>query len=508
LNPRKIDALATDTHSSVPNRAEDKPVDPTTLLALAKRAQTLESPLANYVELDSFLTALGNGHVASSYGGDPVRNPESLPSGRNLYGFDPSRIPTQHAWKLGQGVYSDWLIKYRAEHNGAMPKKIAFSLWAGETMRHQGVMESQVLYALEARPVWDDNRGVSGFEIIPSEEQFALMNELSSIQISERIDQLCKPPGSLGTIESIAKQLCRIQQTLSPVIKPRHCSIFAADHGVTRQGVTSWPSDVTAAVTEVMGHGRTASGVFARSLDCQYEVIDVGILKPCSIPVINAAGRRSTGDLLVEPAMSDEEFDHAWQVGATRAKLACDAGCMLLIGGEMGIGNTTAASCIIGLFCDCDSESIVGRGAGSDDAGLLRKREVVAQAIARVRSLKPASPKQIGCEVGGLELVALAGFYHSAADRGRTVLLDGLIATAAALLADAMFPGTRDFMIAGHESSEPGHVVALNKLQLTPMLNLQMRLGEGTGALAALPLLDLAAAMMREMATLGELSFA
>lgn len=331
------------------------------------------------------------------------------------------------------------------------------------------------------------------------------MNDSLQKQITDRIDHLCKPPGSLGGIESIAQQLCLIQRTLNPVTRPRHVSVFAADHGVTRQGLTAWPSEVTAAVTEVMGRGRTASGVFARALHCTYEVIDVGLLRPCSSPVIDSAGRRSTGDLLVEPAMSIDEFDHAWQVGVQRAVIACDAGSKLLIGGEMGIGNTTSASCLIGLFCNLESESIVGRGAGIDDAGLVRKREVVAKAMHRVRSLSGLTPKQIGCELGGLEIAALAGFYYEAAARERTILLDGLISTSAALLVEAMFPGTRQNMIAGHQSAEPGHIAALEKLQLKPLLNLQMRLGEGTGALAALPLLDLAAAMMSDMGTLAEL---
>ena len=326
-----------------------------------------------------------------------------------------------------------------------------------------------------------------------------------SPEIANRIDQLCKPPGSLGAFESIAQKLCQIQRTLNPVTSPRHLSIFAADHGVTCEGVSAWPSAVTAAVTAVMGRGRTASGVFARSLDCNYEVIDVGLLKLCSAPVIDAAGRRSTGNLLREPAMSIAEFDHAWQVGVDRATIACNAGNVVLIGGEMGIGNTTAASCLIGLLCDVESTYIVGRGAGIDDVGLDRKREIVEKAMQRVRSLKHLTPKQFACEVGGLEIVALAGFYYESAVRGRTILLDGLIATSAALLVDTMFPGTRDFMIAGHKSSEPGHFVALENLQLKPILDLQMRLGEGTGALAALPLLDLAAVMINEMATLAEL---
>jgi nicotinate-nucleotide--dimethylbenzimidazole phosphoribosyltransferase len=228
-------------------------------------------------------------------------------------------------------------------------------------------------------------------------------------------------------------------------------------------------------------------------------------MRSCDLPIINAAGRRSTGDLMIESAMTMAEFDHAWQVGVARAAKAAEAGNKILIGGEMGIGNTTPASCLIALLCNVESDLVVGRGAGVDDAGLQRKREVVAKAVKRVQAMGSLTPHQIGAELGGLEIVALAGFYREAARRGLTVVLDGLIATSAAVLADSIFPGTSDNMIAGHQSTEPGHLAALQKLKLEPVLNMQLRLGEATGALAALPLLDLAAAMMKDMASLSEL---
>lgn len=333
-----------------------------------------------------------------------------------------------------------------------------------------------------------------------------LRGELSDNRISERIDQLCKPPGSLGAIEKIAHRLCHIQRTLHPTTRPCHVSIFAADHGVVGQGVSAWPSEVTAAVTDLMARGRTASGVFANALQCSYEVVDVGLLRDCDGPVVNAAMRRSTGDLMLEPAMTMDEFEHAWQVGMTRANLAADAGNSVLIGGEMGIGNTTPASCLIALFCDLEIDHVVGRGAGIDDAGLERKREVVAEAVRRVRSLGALTQQQIGAEAGGFEIVALAGYYAGAARRRLTIVLDGFIATSAAVLAEAISPGTCQYMVAGHQSTEPGHLAALHKLRLEPALNMQLRLGEATGALAALPMLDLAAAMMNDMATLSELS--
>lgn len=331
-------------------------------------------------------------------------------------------------------------------------------------------------------------------------------------RVRMRIDGLCKPPGSLGTIERVAAELCSTQRTLNPQTKPRQATVFAADHGVTAERVSAWPSSVTGAVVEQMQVARTASGVFARSLGCDYEVVDIGLLEPMSVchrTGLNRARRRGTGNLRIEPALSEDDFQYAWSVGAERAVAAVDAEMRLLIGGEMGIGNTTPATCLIALLCEVENEhdiaGLVGTGAGANDDQLVRKREVVQSAVQRVRSARIEQPEQIGCHVGGLEIAALAGFYASCAEQSRTILVDGLIATAAALLADAIRPGTRRSMLAAHRSTEPAHRVALDRLGLEPIQDLNMCLGEGTGALAALPLVDLAAAMMNEMASLDEL---
>jgi len=326
--------------------------------------------------------------------------------------------------------------------------------------------------------------------------------------IARKLNGLCKPPESLGEIEVVATLLCRIQGTLSPTTKPRHVSIFAADHGVTCEGVSAWPSEVTRSVVKVMQSGRTASGVFAQSLDCGYEVVDVGLVASIdrtSPSFIDAAFRRGTGNIMREPAMSMSEFEHAWSVGSNRARIACEAGNILLIGGEMGIGNTTAASCLIGMLANAEPEAIVGRGAGVGDEGLEKKFTVVRSSIERVRALKLTSPQEIAAQLGGLEIVALAGFYTEGASRGATLLIDGMIATSAALIAFAINPMVATKMIAGHRSTEPGHMVALEQLGLNPVLDLKMRLGEATGAIAALPILDLAAEMINNMATLDEL---
>ena len=331
-------------------------------------------------------------------------------------------------------------------------------------------------------------------------------------QIKDQIASLCKPPGSLGDIEQVAIQLCTIQRTLHPKVNPRSVTVFAADHGVTKEGVSAWPSSVTRSVVQMMQSARTASGAFAGVLDCEYEVVDVGLhmpLRQYDDIVLDRAKRRGTGNLRIEPALSEDDYQYAWNVGKERATVAVNAGSRLLIGGEMGIGNTTAATCLIALLCDVhenDSvDSIVGTGAGADESQLAKKRMVVRDSIQRVRLLGSLTPQQIGCHVGGLEIVSLAGYYATGANLGVTLLLDGVIATSAALLAEAVQSGTVQYMIAGHHSPEPAHQIALKQLGLEPIQDLRMRLGEATGALASVPILDLAVSMMDKMAFIEEL---
>lgn len=346
------------------------------------------------------------------------------------------------------------------------------------------------------------------------------MNSALQLLVDDRLNRLCKPPGSLGALETLARQLCICQQTGTPQTTPRRAVIFAADHGVVCEGVSAWPSTVTAMVVDLMLQQRTASGVFARHLNCDYQVVDAGLLRPPrplrqdrdqaglsanAIDAIDGPQRRCTANLRTGAAMSEADFDRMWEVGAWHARSALADGCRLVIGGEMGIGNTTSASCLISLLTGTSTERIVGRGAGIDDASLARKHEVVLSAVLRVHALGDIGAKRIAYEVGGLEIVALAGFYAVAAELGLTILLDGFISTSAALIAEALSPGSRRQMIAAHRSTEPGHMAALKHLQLNPLLDLNLRLGEATGAFAALPLLDLAAAMINQMATLDEL---
>lgn len=339
---------------------------------------------------------------------------------------------------------------------------------------------------------------------------------LSTAQIQAHLDQLCKPPDSLGKLEALAVRLCAVQQTLSPETSPRRVTIFAADHGVAAEEITVWPSDATRDVVRVMQAQRSASAVMAKSIRAGYEIVDVGLWRALSVetsPLIESAPRRGTGNLHIEPAMSEADFDAAWNTGVVQAEDAYENGIKVVIGGEMGIGNTVSASCLTALLADIPVQSAVGRGAGIDDAMLERKLRVVEAAVVRTRaSLEPIAStadvaKRVGIEVGGLEIVALAGFYARSAMLQMTLVLDGFITAAAALLAERMMPGTRNQMIAGHLSCEPGHRAILELLGLEAILELELRLGEATGAIAACALIDLAAAITCDMASLSELNF-
>lgn len=341
--------------------------------------------------------------------------------------------------------------------------------------------------------------------------------KLSTGVIQTHIDSLCKPAGSLGELERLAYELCRIQNTLSPVSSPRRLVVFAADHGVAGRGVTAWPSEVTSMVVGVMAQQRSASGVLCQACNTDYRVIDVGCLQSPSVNDKNGLGSpirflsepvaRGTQDLSLGPAMSRTQFHIAWRVGMAQADAAADADFAVVAGGEMGIGNTTSASCLAVLLAGLSVDDAVGRGAGVNDQGLELKRQVVARATGRATSFAQKDDwKGVACEVGGFEIVAMAAFFVRAAQRRLAIVLDGFIATSAALLADRLYPGTSRSMIASHLSSEPGHVKSLQFLSLQPFLDWGLRLGEGTGAILMMPMLDAAVAMVTKMAKLRDVT--
>jgi nicotinate-nucleotide--dimethylbenzimidazole phosphoribosyltransferase len=325
----------------------------------------------------------------------------------------------------------------------------------------------------------------------------------------KRLDGLAKPRGSLGQLENLAVTLARIQQSDRIATRPRRLVLFAGDHGVVDSGVSAWPSAVTTLMIATIVGGGAASSVLARETDTDLRIIDVGSLDstPSDPPGFyrDARVRRGTRNLAQEAALTVAEFDAAWAVGADEAKAASQAGFRIVTAGEMGIGNTTPAACLTMLIAGAPLDQAVGRGAGAGDEVMATKRRVVAAAVEGEadREIKTAI-----AALCGLEIAAMAGFFANAATLGLVILLDGYVTTAAALIAEQLSPGTARAMIAGHQSAEPGHKSALDFLGLEPLLRFDMRLGEGTGALTAMPLLDAAAAIFNQMASLEEVGVA
>jgi nicotinate-nucleotide--dimethylbenzimidazole phosphoribosyltransferase len=322
-------------------------------------------------------------------------------------------------------------------------------------------------------------------------------------------DGLIKPPGSLGVWEELAERLCWIQQTLHPVAAPAELVVFAADHGVVQSGVSLWPSSITSLMIEQIATGNAASSVLAAEFGIGYHVVDVGSLNAPKVVHPKLSSRRvaaGTQNLLNEPAMTLHEFREAMSIGADEARMSYLRGAKVVIVGEMGIGNTTSASCLARLLADVPLEQAVGAGAGSSDDSFQAKQVAVQVATDRVfercgRSIDEAAL----ASVSGFEIVAMAGFYIQAAKQRQVILLDGMIATAAALIAQQYYPEVIHSMIAAHESQEPAHAGMLEKLTLTPMLRWGMRLGEGTGALALYPLLKGASAWVSKMGKIKDL---
>ncbi|MBY3553326.1 nicotinate-nucleotide--dimethylbenzimidazole phosphoribosyltransferase [Modestobacter lapidis] len=323
----------------------------------------------------------------------------------------------------------------------------------------------------------------------------------------ERLARMTKPPGSLGVLEDVAAQLAGIAgECPAPLPTPVAVAVFAADHGVHAQRVTPWPQEVTAQMVANFARGGAVVNAFAAQLGADVVVVDVGVATSYAVEptdrLLSRKVRYGTADLAVGPAMTVEEARRAVEVGIEVAlALAADHGC--LVTGDMGITNTTASAALICAFTGADPAAATGRGTGVDDPTLARKVAVVTRAVARVGE-RPTTPERALAalaEVGGLEHAALAGFVLGAAAARVPVLLDGVIAGSAALVAAALCPPAMQHALAGHVSAEPGHAVALRALGLRPLLGLDLRLGEGTGALLAAPLVAGAARALQDVAT-------
>lgn len=320
-----------------------------------------------------------------------------------------------------------------------------------------------------------------------------------------RQNQLTKPPGSLGRLEDVAVQLAGLQHTVHPRIDPVHISIFAGDHGVVAEGVSAFPQAVTVEMLRNFVAGGAAISVLARHLGATLEVVNCGTLAdPATLPqVIHAPVAPQTRNFCHDEAMSAKEWEQALSIGWHALQRAGQHGARLFIGGEMGIGNTTAATALLCALTGLSPEALSGAGTGLDNAGIQRKIRAVQQALQRHQALLD-DPVAVGRALGGFEIAALTGAYIAAAQAGIAVLVDGFICSAAALTALRLNPSIRDYLIFSHCSAEKGHHTLMQHMQAAPLMDLNLRLGEGSGAALAVPLLRAACALHNEMATFAD----
>jgi len=319
----------------------------------------------------------------------------------------------------------------------------------------------------------------------------------------EQLTRMTVPPGALGGVADLGVRLAGLAGTCPPPLpEPAVVAIFAGDHGVHARGVTPWPQEVTAQMVENFLAGGAAVNAFAATVGAEVLVVDVGVAAdlPPAPGLLPRKVRRGTDDLTAGPAMTRAEARAAVHAGLEVARDLVVAGNRLLVTGDMGIANTTASAALVAVFTGARAEDVTGRGTGIDDATHARKTAVVAEALARHRP-DPADPLGVLAAVGGLEHAGLAGFLLGAAALRTPVVLDGVVSGAAALVAAALAPTASHAWIAGHRSVEPAHTLALDHLGLAPALDLGLRVGEGTGALLAVPVVTAAARALADVAT-------
>jgi nicotinate-nucleotide--dimethylbenzimidazole phosphoribosyltransferase len=327
----------------------------------------------------------------------------------------------------------------------------------------------------------------------------------SAAEADARQGQLTKPPGALGRLETLGTQLAAIAgQVPPPIPEPAAVAVFAGDHGVLAEGVSPWPQEVTAQMVANFATGGAAVNVLAREVGASVTVVDVGVATPYrpADGIVDRNVRRGTRNLAAGPALTDTEVAAALDAGAAVALDLVAGGARCLVTGDMGIGNTTPSAALVAAFTGRSAAAVTGRGTGVADDVLATKVRVVDAALGRLA--RGAEPRRVLAEVGGLEHVALAGFIIGAAAARVPVIVDGVISAAALLAAHALVPGVLPYVVAGHRSTEPGSTAVLAHLGLEPLLDLGLRLGEGTGAVLALPLVRAAARILGEMATFDQ----
>ena len=313
---------------------------------------------------------------------------------------------------------------------------------------------------------------------------------------------LTKPANSLGELENIAIKFAGWQGQVTPQCSKILVRVFAGDHGVCAHGVSAFPQAVTAQMIDNFISGGAAISVLSKQLDADFAVVNVGTINPTddSAGLVNVQLAPGTDDFVNQPAMSEAIMLAAFDAGRQQVH---SSGAHIFIGGDMGIGNTTSASAIYSTLLDLSPEITVGPGTGVDKTGLEKKRQVLYQAF-NFHGEDIDSPLAILQRLGGLEIAGLVGAYISAGQAGIPILVDGFITTAAALLAVEINPSLREWLLFAHVSAEPAHIHALKKLDATPLLDLSMRLGEGSGAAVAMPLISNALALHNEMATFAD----
>ena len=336
-------------------------------------------------------------------------------------------------------------------------------------------------------------------------KQFKVIPVDRSMQgaIQEKIDNLNKPKGSLGRLEELAMQVCLVQQTLEPSLAHPCHLLLGGDHGIEREGVSVSPREVT--WQQMINFTRGGGGVnmFCRQHGFKLRIVDVGVDYDFSdVPgIIDRKIARGTKNFLYEPAMSEEEFDRAIQIGSDLVDDCVKEGCRVLCIGEMGIGNTSPSSIWMSLFGDIPLKDCIGAGAGLNNDGIRHKYEVLSKALAHHQSyLSPLTSHLLPLRIfGGFEMIAAIGAMLRAAELHLIILIDGFIMTACALGAIRLYPASQDYMIFTHCGDEAGHKMMLDIVDAKPLLHFGLRLGEGTGALCAYPLVDSAVRMMNEM---------
>ena len=324
--------------------------------------------------------------------------------------------------------------------------------------------------------------------------------------------QLTKPEGALGRLETLAVELAALQGVDQPAAQRVPVIVFAGDHGVTAQGVSAYPAEVTVQMLHNFAAGGAAIAVLARELGLPLHVWDVGSRATASIAgVVSAKTLHGTADFSTGPAMSAADLEAAFDAGRRAVEAACADGADLLVLGEMGIGNTTAASAVAAALGEMSLDQLVGAGTGLDAVRMVQKKNLIARALS-LHGEAIATAESPGCAalqlVGGLEIAALGAAMIAAAQRRIPVLVDGFIVSAAALAAVRINPSLRPWLLFSHQSAERGHICLLETLQAQPLLSLDLRLGEGSGAALALPLVRMACALHNRMATFAEAAVA